>query len=487
MLYLVFPLWLVLVTVVYVVYQCYFNPLSKVPGPFWASLTRLWLARRAWRGDVIDFMIPLHQKHGTLVRVGPDEVSVSDPDAIKAMYGAGSKFRKSDLYSVFQGHRKFDLFAERDEKIHGAQRKLVSRAYSMDSLKQLEPYVDDAVRVFLGHMQDMKDQSIDMGNWLQLFAFDVIGEVTFSQSFGFMKNGQDDGTFKSIKDAVHSGSWLGQVPQIFRIHDRLQPYIGNYFAINNRHGTLWNVTANAVNSRKERGSDRKDILSKLFSAHDEKPGEFDSNAVISVASANVVAGSDTTAISLRSIIYHLSKNPRCKEKLLDEIDSLRAQGKLSDPVSLSEADSMPYLQAVMHEALRLHPAVAPQLPRVVPQGGIEIAGHFIPEGTIAGTSAWIIHRNQDIYGKDVEVFRPERWLEDDISDKKRFFFTFGGGSRLCLGKNISWMEMSKLIPTLFMHFDVELANPAKEWTVHYYFFALQDGLQVRLRPRTVQV
>ena len=77
----------------------------------------------------------------------------------------------SDIRAIRQGHRKFDLFAERNERIHGEQRRLVSRAYAMDSLKDLEQYVDNAVNVFLDNMSRRQDQIIDMGNWVQLFAF----------------------------------------------------------------------------------------------------------------------------------------------------------------------------------------------------------------------------------------------------------------------------------------------------------------------------
>jgi cytochrome P450 len=116
-------------------------------------------------------MIRLHAKHGPLVRTAPNEVSVSDLSAIKAIYGAGTKFRKSDWYSVWQGHRKFDLFAGRDERLHGEQRRLVSRAYSMEALRDLEPFVDNAIHVFLEKMDERVGQIVDMGNWVQLFAF----------------------------------------------------------------------------------------------------------------------------------------------------------------------------------------------------------------------------------------------------------------------------------------------------------------------------
>ena len=116
-------------------------------------------------------MIALHEKDGPIVRNGPNEVSIADLSAIKTIYGAGTKFRKSDWYSVWQGHRKFDLFAERDEKLHGKQRSSISSAYAMTSLKDLEPYVDDTVNRFMDAMGERQNQVVDMGKWAQLFAF----------------------------------------------------------------------------------------------------------------------------------------------------------------------------------------------------------------------------------------------------------------------------------------------------------------------------
>ena len=171
---------LLLSCIIYTIYQRRFHPLAQVPGPFWASLTRLWLTKHSWDGDMHRTMIALHQKHGHLVRTGPNELSVSDPNEIKAIYGAGTKYRKSSWYSVWQGYRTFDLFAERDEKVHAQQRRLVSRAYAMESLKDLEAYVDDTVTLFLGKMEEMQGQIIDMGNWVQLFAFGTTSAQLFA-------------------------------------------------------------------------------------------------------------------------------------------------------------------------------------------------------------------------------------------------------------------------------------------------------------------
>jgi cytochrome P450 len=168
-----------------------------------------------------------------------------------------------------------------------------------------------------------------------------------------MDVGGDDGSFKQIEGALKSGAWIGQIPPVYWFHDRLMPYIGNHLGITARHGTLRQFAAREVNARKDRSDvSNQDILSKLFATQKEKPVEMNDNAVTSMATSNIFAGSDTTAISTRAIIYYLLKNPAAKRALVAEIDGLKKEGKLSDPVKLSEADSMPYLQAVMYEALR---------------------------------------------------------------------------------------------------------------------------------------
>ncbi|KAF2431084.1 cytochrome P450 [Tothia fuscella] len=431
--YVVVPLLLLLS--LWTIYQLFLSPLSGIPGPFTARLSRLWITQQAWNGKTHRTMIDLHSKYGPLVRTAPNEVSISSLSAIKKYM----------------------------EQIHSEQRRMVSSAYSMASLKDLERYVNQSIEVFLARMGSMVGETVDMGKWLQLFAFDVIGEITFSRRFGFMEAGKDDGSFAQIVGAIKSAAWLCQLPWLYWFHEYLSPVLGSHLGINARHGSLRTFAAREITARKDRGTDRKDILSKLFAIHDAKP-EFDDNGIISMATGNIFAGSDTTAISARAVIYYLLKNSKCLQKLKDEIDQYYHNGKLNDPVKLTEADQMPYLQAVMYEALRLHPAVGMSLPRVVPEGGFEIEGVLLPAKTVVGVNPWVVHRDPNVFGEDVEAFRPERWVEGDVGDMHRFFFAFGGGSRTCLGRNISWMEMSKLIPTLLLHIDLDLANSSAEWT-----------------------
>lgn len=81
--------------------------------------------------------------------------------------------------------------------------------------------------------------------------------------------------------------------------------------------------------------------------------------------------------------------------------------------------------AVINEAMRIHPATGFMLERIVPAGGTELCGTHLPEGTIVGVNSWVIHHNKDIFGADVDAFRPERWLEgspDKIAEMNRNMF-----------------------------------------------------------------
>lgn len=130
-------------------------------------------------------------------------------------------------------------------------------------------------------------------------------------------------------------------------------------------------------------------------------------------SNNLAAGSDTTAISLRAVFYFLMKNPRCYQKQIEEIGDAERSGLIGEHVSYEQCLKMPYLQAVIKEALRIHPGIGYPLERYVPDGGANICGVDLPAGTVVGVNPHVIHRDRDIYGSDADEFRPERWMDVD--------------------------------------------------------------------------
>jgi cytochrome P450 len=223
-----------------------------------------------------------------------------------------------------------------------------------------------------------------------------------------------------------------------------------------------------------------DLLSKFIQAKIDRPEFMNDSLVMTMAVSMAFAGSETTAISLSSVFYYLLKNPRCLEALLRELDDKARNGYFKDGehglVTWTESQGLPYLDACIKEAFRLHPAPGLPLERVVPAQGVEIAGEFVKGGTIVGCSAWVIHRRTEFFGKDVEDFRPERWVVDETKDKESeakrikemtgIMLQFGMGARTCIGKNISLLEIYKLVPTMLRRFEVRMSFQSQSLTEH---------------------
>ena len=173
------------------------------------------------------------------------------------------------------------------------------------------------------------------------------------------------------------------------------------------------------------------------------------------------------------------------KKLQDEVDNAVSAGKVSPLVQDEEArKELPYLNAVLKEAMRLHPSVGFLFERHVPAGGVEICGKFIPAGTIVGINPWVLQHDPEVF-KNPESFEPERWLIDDeaeLANMEKNFFSFGAGSRVCIGRNISYIEMRKIVPQLVREFDMSIED-GKEWKVKNVWFTQQQMPPVLLKRR----
>lgn len=214
----------------------------------------------------------------------------------------------------------------------------------------------------------------------------------------------------------------------------------------------------------------KDFCSKLIEMADsydsKKTGQVEpDNLIAGACTQNIFAGSDTTSITLTATLFSIIKRPGVLQKLRAELDEAAQKGELSDPPLFAETQKLPYFQAVMKESLRLHPAVGFPLWREVPTGGATISGTYFPAGTSVGINPWVAHRNRDVWGHDAEDFRPERWMEsseDQLREMNAMYMPFGLGSRTCIGKNISLLEVSKLIPQLLRKFDMDIVRGVGE-------------------------
>ncbi|KAM5342215.1 hypothetical protein ACJ41O_015246 [Fusarium nematophilum] len=452
------------------VYNKYGHGISHIPGPYLASITDFWRLFVVWgRRPDIDH-VKLHERYGKFVRLGPKSVSVSDPSAIREIYGLAAGFKKSGFYSVQQtlakGRPLFTLFTSTDEKFHAKLRRAVNSAYAMSTLVQFEPYVDSTTVAFIQQIDARftdRPDLCDFGKWLQFYAFDVIGELTYSKRLGFVDNGLDiDGIISSIEWMLDYASVVGQMPIIdhFLLKNPIRLFLSKLGLIGSttpmvlfarqRFSERVDIDTGDEKpwTRMDSSSTRRDFLSRFLQAKKKDPEFISSERVLALTVANIFAGSDTTAISFRAVFYYLLKYPEEMQRLLAELDEQKRTGRFKREdglVDWEEVRELPVLSAVIKEALRIHPAAGLTLERIAPPQGVKVCNEFIPGGTIIGCNAWTVHQDTAVFGSDPDRFRPLRWLEAS-SEQRRLMenslFTFGAGSRTCIGKNVSFKSKS---------------------------------------------
>jgi cytochrome P450 len=274
----------------------------------------------------------------------------------------------------------------------------------MTSLVSYETFVNQCADIFAQRLQDMADtgESINMRHWFQCYAFDVIACITYGSRFGFLDRGDDiRGMMGDLHALLRYSTLVGIVPwlhgwifypasklQLFGAKGRvtIMDFVKRRMAVRECERQL--AKSSEEKKAREEGV-TKDFLDRLLDQHEDNPDKTTMYHVFLVGLANINAGSDTTATSLSGILYYLLKTPRVLAKLKEEIESFTASGQLSANPTFKETQRMPYFDVVVKEALRLHSAVGLPLWRVVPEGGVDMAGHYLPAGTKVGINAWV--------------------------------------------------------------------------------------------------
>ncbi|OAL30862.1 hypothetical protein AYO20_08555 [Fonsecaea nubica] len=450
---LALPLALVLLEVAWIIYARNFHPLADVPGPWLASVSRLWVMRRLKVGDMDQVQRNLHRRYGPLVRIAPNEIACSDPEAIKVLYRTAAPLTKTDFYPVWGNPRmsKYaDNFSQVNERLHSERRRIVNHVYSLSNVLQSEASIDRVTTVMVEKLTQLaqRGQDCDLGTWIQWYTFDVIGELFFGRMFGFLQQAADYQAWIASLDALMPGfCQVAVAPTYLRPFILLSSLFDSKMNAAIKCTQTMEVAAREGVARRQAEldqgsstSDSRDLLQQLFNIQREK-GEkmdFSMREVEQEAYIALLAGSDTTAIAIRSIFYHIVKDPKVYQRLRAEIDQANAEGELSFPVKHAQALKLPYLCACIKEGMRMHPSVGLTLPRLMPAGGLQICGKYVPEGYRVGVNAAVIHFDKRIFGDDAHQFRPERWLDPAAAaNMDRYMFQFGYGTRTCIGKNSS--------------------------------------------------
>ncbi|CAO2206970.1 unnamed protein product [Urochloa humidicola] len=168
-----------------------------------------------------------------------------------------------------------------------------------------------------------------------------------------------------------------------------------------------------------------------------------------------LAGTDTIAITVEWAMAELLRNPSAMAKARAELDAALGGGGGKEAGAVAESDvaRLPYLRAVVKEAMRLHPVVPLLLPHLAVEDGVEIGGYAVPKGSTVIFNAWAIMRDPEVWERP-EEFVPERFLENvELRAKDFEFIPFGAGRRLCPGLPMAERVVPHIVASLLHGFD----------------------------------
>ncbi|KAL4764555.1 cytochrome P450 [Aspergillus foveolatus] len=447
--------YIVLKFIYQIVYCRFFHPLSVFPGPFWGSVTRLWIAWHNLKETELPTIYGLTKKYGPVVRVTPTLLLVSDPTKLPEIYHRNAD--KTGHYITGSFGETESLFNMRSHKTHAAFRKHAAGPYSFSSVKRMEPLIDARIRDWSNKLNEkyvQTGEAFDFSWWAVYMAYDIISEVGFGAPFGFVEKGEDVG---GLIQGFHDG--LPAFGLLARLHPFtswmkttfLKKYLVAKPEDDSGIGVLMRFRDGLIEKRVQDLKSNKDIgridlLQTFLEARTEDGQPLTMDYIKAEILLVLLAGADTTGTVFQAMIYYLLTHQSVYERMMDEVDTAVRKGLISDdvPQYTEIQEHLPFFVAIVRETLRMCPPAPNIFPRYVSEPGLDLYGKMAPAGTEITGNPWIMHRDEAVFGKDAEEFNPDRWMDPERAKiMNKYLFTFGYGARVCLGKDIAMMELFK--------------------------------------------
>jgi len=155
-----------------------FHPLSQYPGPIPCKISKIWMMLKAGTGKQHLYIQSLHQRYGDIVRIGPNEVSISDPSAITPLMGTtgwskGPNWEGRTLHPLIPS-----LIIMRDPALHARRRKPWNRAFNTTALKDYEPIIAARASEFVDGLLEQKG-TVNLARWICYFTFGFMSDMAF--------------------------------------------------------------------------------------------------------------------------------------------------------------------------------------------------------------------------------------------------------------------------------------------------------------------
>lgn len=451
-----------------VLYNLFFHPLRSFPGPVAARATILVSQRQTLKGSFPYWLHELHLRHGSIVRFAPDELSVIDSAVWKDVYG----HRTTNLFTkpkAFYGPDNYGNppgLIRSDNASHARQRKLVAHAFSDKALREQEQILKGYAKLLVKQLTSASanHREVDMVRFYNYTTFDIMSDLTFGEPLGLLQESKYVPWVAALFGSVRLLSATGIVLKWPLLDGFLQWCLPKGLKEKRRQHMLF--SSERVDRRMQKQTDRPDIWTYVMKEGKDENGNMTGllpTQLHSNASTFMLAGTETTATELSGITYYLHQQPEKLERLKKEV---RHAFTSVDDMTMTKLSQLEYLNACIQEGLRIYPPVAGLLPRETPGTGANVAGRWIPGGTIISVAHYAAYHSPSNF-RNPDLFVPERWLpegqQDYGSDNKEALNAFSYGPRNCLGKNLAYHEMRLILAAMMFSFDMELNKEGDDW------------------------
>ncbi|KAL2061337.1 hypothetical protein VTL71DRAFT_7610 [Oculimacula yallundae] len=472
-----------------IIYNIYFHPLAKFPGPVSRTAVHAGDYWELYKGTHPQSVKKLHEKYGDVVRIRPDSLTFNSAAAWKDIYGiqpGKSQLQKDPQFYGITGEDRTDIIFSGDVD-HARMRKLLSHALSDSALRQQEDLITPYFNLLISRLSEQiaspSGGKVDIKNWYNFLTFDIIGDMAFGESFHALEAGEYHNWMANLFNHVKYGRIMSIASFYQPAMVILNAIVRFVPAISKARDDHRSFCRNKTQVRLNVETQRTDFMSYILRHNDEKGMSTDE--IVNSSELLIIAGSETTATLLSGLTYYLLKTPDVYAKAREEV---RTAFKSPEDMTLTSTAQLPYLQACLEEALRMYPPVPIALPRRTGPEGAMIGGHFVPGNTsVAVAQLSTYHSSTNFH--DPERFAPERWLsnppEEFRNDAKDALNPFSLGPRNCIGKNLAYNEMRSVMARMLWHFDMRLCEESEDWAENQlvYFMWEKEALNVVLSHR----
>ena len=287
-------------------------------------------------------------------------------------------------------------------------------------------------------------------------AFDVMGDLCFAEPFGCLDQASATEWSTSVINVFIAATWTQGIRRLSGVDTWLEYLLTKLLipakAAEWRKTHLNNSREKTIRRLANGDRDHADFVCQILNNESKK--SLSQMEIILNFALFISAGSDTTATALTGWTYFVCTHSDVYSRLVREI---RGAFTVDDDIKWEKVRKLEYLEATIYEALRLFPPSAASQQRIVPPGGANIDGYYVPAGKTVAVSPWAAtHTRLNFHEPD--LFRPERWLRDEkfSNDHLNASLPFGTGPRMCIGRNLAYLEMRLILSHLLWNFDIAL-------------------------------